>query len=120
MTKKESDAAYYQKNKEAIKERHERYRLDHKVELQGYYDSPEVKYKLQKSRAKGRGIPFLLTFDEWWGFWKESYHLRGRAADNLQMCRIGDKGAYEVGNIYLDTCSNNTILGHATRGGIYE
>lgn len=58
----------------------------------------------QKSSAKARGIAFLITFDEWKKVWLESgkWEKRGCGANKYCMCRIGDIGAYEVGNVFIE------------------
>ena len=62
-------------------------------------------YKAQKSNAKTRGVNFLLTFEQWLAIWTESGKLdrRGRGADKFCMCRNGDIGPYEVGNVFIGT-----------------
>jgi hypothetical protein len=74
-----------------------------------YTQKDKNKYAYQKHRAKERNIEFKLTFEEWWQFWMNSgvYHLRGKKANQYVMGRIGDKGAYEVGNIYPTTVREN-------------
>jgi hypothetical protein len=57
------------------------------------------KYRLQKSMAKRRSIEWKLTYEEWLSWWGEDINRRGRNADSLQMQRLHDKGAYEIGNI---------------------
>ena len=54
-----------------------------------------------RSLAKGRGIPFLMTFEQWLQIWESSDHLheRGRRRGQYVMARYGDRGAYEVGRI---------------------
>jgi hypothetical protein len=66
-------------------------------------------YASQKSHAKARGVQFKLTFDEWLQWWHDTghYHERGRGKLNYVMARFGDKGAYELGNIYCCTVSEN-------------
>jgi hypothetical protein len=60
-------------------------------------------YTQHKSNAKTRGIEVKLTFDEWKQIWLDSgkWDQRGRGADKYCMCRIGDKGCYEVGNVFI-------------------
>ena len=61
-----------------------------------------------KHRAKQCGIVFNLTFSEWWSLWEPLWD--GRAGDNttyLVMCRTGDTGPYELGNVRIDTRANN-------------
>jgi hypothetical protein len=67
----------------------------------------KIAYSAHKSHAKQRGIEFKMTFDEWWGIWKPHWHLRGNGVGQLMMCRTMDKGAYEVGNVRLDTQAGN-------------
>jgi hypothetical protein len=60
-------------------------------------------YTQHKSNAKRRGIEFKLTLDEWKQIWIDSgkWDQRGRGADKYCMCRIGDQGCYEVGNVFI-------------------
>jgi hypothetical protein len=60
-------------------------------------------YTQHKSNAKTRGIEFRLTFDEWKQIWVDSgyWDQRGRGANKYCMCRIGDVGCYEVGNVFI-------------------
>ena len=70
-------------------------------------------YTQQKSNSKQRGIGFVLTFDEWKQIWIESdkWDQRGRGAEKYCMCRIGDVGCYEVGNVFIG------LGGHNVRDG---
>lgn len=70
-------------------------------------NSARHKYAQHKSGAKKRGIEFKLTFEEWMGVWGDKLDQRGVRSWQLGMCRIGDKGAYEVGNVYLGTPARN-------------
>lgn len=71
-------------------------------------------YKMQKSNARTRKIPFLLTFEQWLAIWIESGKLdqRGRGADKFCMCRNGDVGPYEVGNVFIGTGRENVRTGN--------
>ncbi len=73
--------------------------------------SPKGKYAEQKRHAKQRGVPFKLTFPQWWGIWTRSGHWdqRGNTAGCYCMCRKGDEGAYEIHNVYIGTWSQNTV-----------
>lgn len=75
------------------------------------------KYQVHKAGAKRRGIPFLLTFEEWTHIWFTSgkWDQRGWGADKYCMCRYGDKGAYEVGNVYIATNKENGIVANTGR-----
>lgn len=77
-----------------------------KLELQRQRRSTvEGKYKAHKEGAIQRGIEFKLSFDEWWELWKP--HWKDKLQGEICMCRNGDKGAYEVGNVRIDTWQNN-------------
>lgn len=75
------------------------------------------KFAQHKSNANCRGIDFLLSFEEWKSLWIESgkWEERGRGSDKYCMCRLGDSGAYIVGNVYIDTNSNNLSVGNKGR-----
>lgn len=72
--------------------------------------TPIFKYHVQKNGAKRRGIGFYLTFEEWWGIWEPFWNMRGVNRESLVMCRKNDTGPYQVGNVYIDTYSNNSRL----------
>lgn len=63
----------------------------------------------QRTNAARRGIEWGLTFWEWWSIWEDSGHWqdRGRLSHQYVMCRVGDRGGYEVGNVYIETVSHN-------------
>ena len=67
------------------------------------------KYYDQKSHAKARGIPFLLSKEEWWDIWQKSGHWeqRGRGVGQYCMARYGDKGPYAVDNVFIQLSSLN-------------
>jgi hypothetical protein len=60
-------------------------------------------YTQHKSNAKNRCIDFMLSFDEWKQIWLNSgkWEQRGRGAEKYCMCRIGDQGCYEKGNVFI-------------------
>lgn len=72
--------------------------------------TPEGKYSNHRNRAKQSGIPFLISFDEWWVLWKPYFKL----GDGVKycMCRTDDKGAYEVGNVRIATAAENNAEMH--------
>jgi hypothetical protein len=72
------------------------------------------KYTQHKSNATQRCIPFLLTLEEWTLIWLESgkWEQRGRGADKFCMCRKGDIGPYEVGNVFIGTGRENVRAGN--------
>lgn len=71
------------------------------------------RYYIQKGGAKARGIPFLLTFEEWYQWFLDHGVDRNvpqpNSGNSWAMCRFGDQGAYELGNIYLSTQSQNVV-----------
>lgn len=71
------------------------------------FKDPVKAYRTHAADAGMRGIEFRLTFDEWWSYWEPHYTERGRGAGQKCMCRTGDKGAYEVGNVRIDTNKAN-------------
>jgi hypothetical protein len=62
-------------------------------------------FNQQKNNSKRRGIKWKLTLWQWWSIWEESEHWdeRGRGKLKYCMCRKGDVGAYEVGNVFIET-----------------
>jgi hypothetical protein len=66
-------------------------------------------YSAQRSKARHRGIPFELSFEEWLKVWEDSGRLpeRGRRRGQYVMARNGDQGAYAVGNILIITADKN-------------
>lgn len=66
-------------------------------------------FRTQKRNAERREIFFSLTFEEWLSIWLDSGHYdkRGRGASNYVMSRYSDKGNYELGNVYIQTGSDN-------------
>lgn len=71
-------------------------------------------YIQQKSNAKQRGVEFNLTFDEWKQIWVGSgkWDQRGRGAEKYCMCRVGDSGAYAVGNVFIALGRQNVSEGN--------
>jgi lambda repressor-like predicted transcriptional regulator len=63
----------------------------------------------QRNRAKNRGIEWNLKLWDWWQIWQKSgkWSQRGRTKGDYVMCRFGDIGAYEIGNVYIATTSHN-------------
>lgn len=74
---------------------------------QKYNRTPKGCYVMHKSSAKQRGVDFNLSFDEWWGYWEPHFDKRGLTSESYQMCRYGDKGGYELGNVYMATLATN-------------
>jgi hypothetical protein len=72
-------------------------------------DKFKTAYKWHKSNSAKRKVEFLFTFEEWKNWWIETgkWELRGVGKDKYCMCRIDDKGAYVLGNVYCATNSKN-------------
>lgn len=66
-------------------------------------------YKTQRMNARRRGIPWLLTFKQWWRIWQRSgkFEKRGHRLGQYVMARHRDKGPYTVGNVSIISCSLN-------------
>lgn len=114
-------AKYKAENQEKIKARNSAwYRANHveaRAKQNAYQSSPWGRYVAHRANATRREIPFLLTFDEWLAVWRESGHFdeRGNGGDRYAMCRYGDAGAYEVGNVYIATNRQNIMDGVRNR-----
>jgi hypothetical protein len=66
-------------------------------------------YRDHERRAQKRNIPFRLTYEQWLQVWTDSGHLheRGRLGHEYCMSRYGDAGSYELGNVFIQTNSQN-------------
>lgn len=76
------------------------------------------KYTRQKAQANYRGIPWELTYDEWFQLWDNSGKLDSRGAtgaDSYCMCRTNDTGPYASHNVRIDTFGNNMREAQYTR-----
>lgn len=64
----------------------------------------------QKRNAAARNIPFRLTLPQWMQVWEESGNFadRGRGVGKYCMSRFQDRGAYEVGNVYIQLATENS------------
>lgn len=61
-------------------------------------------YFHQKSAAKARGIPFLISIKDWENWWEgqlgpDWFSKRGSERGKYVMARLDDKGPYQLGNI---------------------
>jgi hypothetical protein len=72
--------------------------------------SARGKFCTHKDNAARRGVPFLLTFDQWWEIWRASdkWEKRGNRRGKYCMCRRNDLGAYAIGNVYIGLYQANT------------
>lgn len=71
------------------------------------FKDPVTAYMQQVRGAEARGIDFRLSFEEWWELWEPHYEKRGSKKGQMCMCRLHDKGAYEVGNVRIDYLKAN-------------
>jgi len=69
----------------------------------------KIKFNAHKHNAKRRGIEFNLTFEQWSDIWNKSdkWNERGRGANKYCMCRVGDKGAYAIDNVFIGQGKQN-------------
>lgn len=67
-------------------------------------------FEQHRQNAAHRGIPFLLTFSQWLAIWKASgkLHLKGRGKGHYCMSRLSDSGGYEIGNVHIQSCIENS------------
>jgi len=66
-------------------------------------------FLLHRAGATRRGIPFLISFQEWIEWWGADFEKRGHKGDDLVMARRGDTGPYFIGNIEKITARQNSI-----------
>lgn len=83
---------------------------------------PQKAFRTHQRGAARRGIPFLMTFDEWWDWWQTDnrWEQRGAGGDRLVMARKRDEGPYHLDNIYCAESRVNVADGsfyrHEKRG----
>src|SRR6266436_2773794 len=72
------------------------------------------KFSKHRTQAGQRGVPFLMTFDEWMEIWMDSghWHERGLKRGQYVMARFGDKGPYSIDNVRIILGIENTKEGH--------
>lgn len=76
--------------------------------------TPMARFLQQASRAKTRGIPWELTFEQWWSMWQLSGHWedRGLGIGKFVMARHGDVGPYSVDNAFICPFEKNISDAH--------
>jgi hypothetical protein len=74
-----------------------------------YRKTPRGKFVRHKLNAAFRGIPFNLTFEQWWSIWEKSgkWEQRGNKKGQYCMARYGDIGGYEAGNVRIEKLETN-------------
>jgi hypothetical protein len=75
----------------------------------GAYRGPLRAFGSQRRNAAKRGIPFELTFAQWWQIWQDSGKWAQRGRTGYVMCRKGDVGPYAVGNVFIASSSFNAL-----------
>jgi hypothetical protein len=80
-------------------------------------DSLAMAYATQRHAAHRRGIEWKFTFSEWLSVWGASgqLHRRGVGRGSYCMARHGDVGPYEVSNVSIALCIDNSRDGRASR-----
>lgn len=70
---------------------------------------PREAYNGHASTSAARGVPFNLTFEQWWELWEPHYDRRGVASADMCMGRVGDSGGYDLGNVRIITSRANHL-----------
>ncbi len=75
-----------------------------------YQKTPKGRFVTQKASATRRGIPWELSFEDWWKIWEKSgkWEMRGNRAGQFCMARIGDEGCYSKDNIEIKLLEANS------------
>jgi hypothetical protein len=93
-------------------ERQKRYEKTSKAKARRrrFKRTPRGRYAVHKMNAKRRGVPFLMTFHQWWQLWLDSgkWQQRGNRRGKYCMCRFDDVGPYAIGNVYIGLYDHNT------------
>jgi hypothetical protein len=66
--------------------------------------------KFKQHRNRSMLVPgFELSFKEWWDIWEKSGHWdeRGKCKGQYVMSRVDDMGPYKVGNVFIQTNTQN-------------
>ena len=61
------------------------------------------RFTRSRAAAEHRGIVWRLTFEEFVDLWAPHWHNQ----ESMELCRTGDLGPYEVGNVRVDTREAN-------------
>jgi hypothetical protein len=71
------------------------------------HKDPLPAFLSHRGKAADRGVPFTLTFEQWWSLWEPHWPNRGLGALQMCMCRKADQGGYELGNVRIATNKEN-------------
>ena len=80
--------AYYEASKEK-----------RKVYNKAYHSSPRGRFSSYRSNAKKRNIPFLLTEEEFKGFWQKPCVYCGAEIETIGLDRVDSSGPYHIDNV---------------------
>lgn len=78
-------------------------------------------YTEQRKNAAARGIDWRITLAEYRKVWEDSgkWAERGRGKFKYCMCRTGDEGAYEIGNVTIHTNQKNGRDAQLNHAGMF-
>ncbi len=73
-------------------------------------DKTIAAFEQHRTKAARRCIPFSLTFPQWLAIWQASGKLRlkGRGKGHYCMSRLSYSGGYEIGNVHIQSCIENS------------
>ena len=95
--------AWREANKEELKARHKAYYEANKEKLKAakkaHDSTPAGRFNQYKGRAKQRNIPFLLTEEEFKGFWQQPCAYCGAEIETIGLDRIDSSGPYHIDNV---------------------
>lgn len=78
---------------------------------------PRDAFREHRASAKQRGIPFLISYEQWLELWLESghWHERGPRKGQYCMARPGDVGPYAKTNVMIITHAENIRQANSAR-----
>ncbi len=100
---KARNKAYYEANPEKIKARNKAYYEANsekiKARTKAYNKTPAGKLREYKGAAKKRGIPFLLTEEEFNSLWQLPCHYCDTEIKTISLDRVDNDGPYHIDNV---------------------
>jgi hypothetical protein len=105
---KEDKKVRFERDKGCTLEQYEKLKEIGRENGVGYYKTPIGAFSRQRANARNRGVGWDLTLWDWWVIWRDSgkWSERGRGSGYV-MSRKGDIGPYAIGNVFIQTGSNN-------------
>ncbi len=90
--------------------------------IKEYQKTPKGKFVRQKANARRCGIPWELSFEEWWKIWEDSgkWEERGKTSLDYVMARKLDAGGYSVDNVHIISSRKNSADSHANGLSFYK